>query len=52
MRTGGGKGDALRVDTRSLQPHPVEGERPALWDPVNALPSAQNGSGPCWQSMS
>ncbi len=41
MRTGGGKGDALSVDTRSLQPHPVEGERPALWDPVNALPSAR-----------
>jgi len=41
MRTGGGKGEALSVDTRSLQPHPVEGERPALWDPVNALPSAR-----------
>ena len=41
MRTGGGKGEALSVDTRSLQPHPVEGERPALWDPVNALPSGR-----------
>ena len=41
MRTGGGKGDALSVDTRSLQPHPVEGERPALWDPANAWPAGR-----------
>lgn len=38
MRTGGGKGDALKVDPRSLQPQPDEGERPALWDPANAWP--------------
>ena len=37
----GGEGDALSVDTRSLQPLTDEGERPALWDPANAWPAGR-----------
>ena len=41
MRTRGGKGEALSIDTSRLQSQPDEGKRPALWDPANAWPSGR-----------